>query len=61
MTNKNRSIMIRVTPEVDDKIQALCAALDLDQSSIIRLAIARLHAEAVREQWIAPLETPATE
>jgi len=40
-----RKISMRVTPEMEREVDELAAALDLDKSSIIRYAVARLHLE----------------
>ena len=49
---QSRKISMRVDPQMDAQLDALQAALNVDMSGVIRIAVATLHAHAIRNQWI---------
>ncbi len=56
-----RKISMRVDPQMGAQLEALQAALNVDMSAAIRMAVAMLHKHAQREGWLnEPHETITT-
>ena len=47
-----RKISMRVDPQMDAQLDALQAALNVDMSAVIRMAVATLHKHAQQEGWL---------
>jgi hypothetical protein len=58
---KRRNIMIRLTPEHDAKMQALCTALDMSQSDVFRMALDLFYTRAVADGLVFPEKQPTTD
>jgi post-segregation antitoxin (ccd killing protein) len=55
-----RKISMRVDPQMDAQLAELQAALNVDMSAVIRMAVAMMYRQAQENRWLSPLpETPA--
>jgi post-segregation antitoxin (ccd killing protein) len=51
---------MRVDPQMDAQLAELQAALNVDMSAVIRMAVAMMYRQAQENRWLSPLpETPA--